>query len=198
MIASVACSHRADAACALGDHLVVAALAVEGHAGGLGAADAHLLLGLDVVGLELFQRDRPVEHVGAGYHAVERLHPELVLLEAHRHAGPVHGGAADALDDPGWQVGEVLRQPRRTLDVALVEPGDLAEHLPLVVLDIVQREALAGFQHHRFDAFLRQFVGQGAAPGAGADDHHQAVVVQIEFCCHCLLLLSGTASRCNS
>ena len=75
----------------------------------VGAGHAHLVLGLGVVGLQLGQRDRPVEQVRAGDVAVGGLGLELVLLEAQRGAGPVHGRAADRLDDPGRQVGEVLR-----------------------------------------------------------------------------------------
>ena len=39
---------------------------------------------------------------------------------------------------------------------------------------------LAGLEQHHLDALLRQLVAQRAAAGTGADDHHDAVVVEFE------------------
>jgi len=82
---------------------------VAGQAGdAVRARDAHLVLGLAVVGLELLEGHRPVEQVGSLDLAVHRLRAELVLLEAQRRAGPVRGGAPHGLADPGGQPGKVL------------------------------------------------------------------------------------------
>ena len=93
-----------------------------------------------------------------------------MLLDAQGSAGPVGGGAPDGLADPGRQAGEVARDalPSR----ALVQPRDLQEAAPLVVLEGVDALVLAGLEHHHLDALLGQLVAERAAAGAGADDHH--------------------------
>jgi len=42
-------------------------------------------------------------------------------------------------------------------------------------------EALAGFEHHRVDAFLGQLVGERAAAGTGAHDDDDRVVLAVEW-----------------
>jgi hypothetical protein len=77
------------------------------------AGDPHAVLSLVVVGLEVGEADRPVEQACTLDFAIDRPRLELVLLEAQAGAGPVHGRAADRLDDPGGQAGEVLGHPPR-------------------------------------------------------------------------------------
>ncbi|MDT4879931.1 hypothetical protein FQZ97_1156470 [compost metagenome] len=91
-------------------------------AAGLAPGHAHLLLGQIVVGLQLLERDGPVQHVGAADLAVGRSGAEVVGLKTQGHARPVHGGTADALDDPGWQVGIGLRVVPATGRDALIQP----------------------------------------------------------------------------
>src|SRR5262249_39550495 len=106
---------------------------------------------------------------------------ELVLLEAQRGAGPVRGGAADGLADPGRQVGEVVRDAPAAGGRALVEPRELPEGLPLVLDEGRGRLPRTRFEHDDLDALLAQLVRQRASAGAGADDHDEAVVVQVEL-----------------
>ena len=150
----------------------------------VGARDAHLGLGLGVVGLKFLQGDRPVQQVGAGQVAVMGAGLELVLLEAQAGARPVDGRAADRLDDPGRQAGEVLGDPPASRRGPLVEPAYLGEGLPLVVDEFLRLDARSRFQDHHLDALLGQFVAQRAAAGPGAHDHHDAVVVEVEFRSH--------------
>ena len=75
------------------------------------ARDAHLVFGLRVIGLELGERQRPVEKIGAWDVAISRCGLELVVLEAEGRAGPMGRRSADRLDDPGRQMGEVLVHP---------------------------------------------------------------------------------------
>ena len=104
----------------------------------VGARHAHLVLGLGVPRLHLGERDRPVQQVGAGYAAVGALDLELMLVEAQRSAGPVRGRAADRLDDPGRQVGEVLGDPPASGRRAHVLPGELGEAVPFVVDEVLR------------------------------------------------------------
>ncbi len=164
-----------------GQHLEGVVPGVIGHAGA-GAGHAHVLLGLLVPGRHLFQGHRPVQQVGPGDVAVDAPHPEFEITEAQGDAGPVHGAAADALDDPGRQVGVVLGQVPVAGGDAFVEPGDLLEHRPLVVLDVLQRVPLARLEHHAANLLFGQRVGQRAAASAGADDHHDAIVVLGKSC----------------
>ena len=167
----------------------------------VGAGHPHFVLGLGVVGLEIGERDRPVEKVGTFDVAVGGLRLEFVLLKAQRSAGPVGRCSADCLDDPGGQVGEILRHPPVTGGGAIVEPGELAERVPFVVDEVLVLDALAGFQDDDVDALLGQFVAERAAAGARADDDDDAVVVQCVRCCHVLLpRLAGArlrATRCR-
>ena len=158
-------------------------IVVAGQAGNaVGAGHAHLVLGLGVPRLHLGERDRPVQQVGAGDVAVGALGLELVLVEAQRGAGPVRRRAADRLDDPGRQVGEVLGDAPAARRGAHVGPGELGEALPFVVDEVLDLDARAGFEDDDLDALLRELVAERAAAGAGADDHDHAVVIQIEFC----------------
>ena len=73
--------------------------------------DAHLVLGLGVIGLKIGEGDRPVEKIGARNMAVDGRFLEFVLLEAKGSARPVGRRSADGLDDPGRQVGKILVNP---------------------------------------------------------------------------------------
>ena len=146
--------------------------------------DAHLVLGLGVIGLEIGEGDRPVEKIGAGNMAVGRRLLELVLLEAKGCARPVGRRSADGLDDPGWQVGEVLVNPPAAGGRPHICPRELSEARPFIVDEIREVQALARFEHDDFDAFLRQFVAKRAAARARSYDDDDAVVVLIEFGCH--------------
>ena len=77
----------------------------------VGARRTHFELGLGVPRLHLGERYWPVEQVGAGDVAIDRLDLELVFIEAQRRTGPVHGRAADRLDDPGRQIGGSHARP---------------------------------------------------------------------------------------
>ena len=146
--------------------------------------DAHLVLGLGVIGLELGEGDRPVEKIGAGNVAVGRRLLEFVLLEAEGCARPVGRRSADGLDDPGRQVGEVLVNPPAAGGRAHIRPCELGEAWPFVVDEIREVQALACFEHDDFDALLRQLVAKRAAACARPHDDDDAVVVLIEFRCH--------------
>src|SRR5262245_33320197 len=56
----------------------------------VGASDAHFVLGLGVVGLEILEWDRPIHVVRVLDGSVDGAGLELVLLETERRAGPVH------------------------------------------------------------------------------------------------------------
>ncbi len=150
----------------------------------VGAGNAHLVLGLGVVGLEIGKRYRPVEQVGALDLAVVGQILEFVLLETQRRTGPVRRGPADRLDDPCGQVGEILGDPPSTACCAIVQPGKLRETFPLVVDEIFMLDARTGFENDDIDALLRQLVAQSAAAGTGTDDDDHAVVVEIVRGCH--------------
>ena len=150
------------------DHLVVVVRRHRRQAAGLAAAHAHLLLRQLVVRLQLGQRDRPVKHVGPVDGTVGGPGVEVMLLETQGHAGPMHRGAAHALDDPGRQVRIGLGVVPAAGRDALVQPRDLVEHRPFVVLEVGLRVVLARLQNHALDAALRQFVGQCAAARARA------------------------------
>ncbi|MNP11538.1 hypothetical protein D3C76_1037310 [compost metagenome] len=173
----------ADALGAAGQHLEGVVPLVVRHAGAR-PGHAHMLLGLDVPRFQLFVAERPVEHVGALDVAVLAAHAELEVAKTQGNARPVHGAATHRLDDPRRQVRVVARHVPATGGDALVEPGDLVEHGPFIVLDVGHFKALAGFQHHAADALPGQGVGQGAAAGARADDDDDIAVVLGEFRCH--------------
>ena len=156
---------------------------------------AHVLLGLLVPGRHLVQRHRPVEQVGAGDVAVDALHLEFEVAEAQGNAGPVHRAAADRLDDPRGQGWIVLGEVPAAGGLAFVEPGDLLEHRPLVVLDIVKAETLASFEYHAANFLFGQRVGERPAAGTGADDHHDAIVVLGKSCHGMFLILFLLLSR---
>ena len=143
------------------------------------AGDAHLILGLGIIGLKVGESDRPIEKVGAGNMAVGRRLLELMLLKAERGARPVGRRSADGLDDPGRQIGEVLVNPPAAGGRAHIRPCELGEAWPFVVDEIREVQALARFQQDDFDAFLRQLVAKRAAARARPYDDDDAVVVLI-------------------
>ncbi len=150
----------------------------------VGAGRPHLVFGLVVPGLHLGERDRPVEKACARHIAVDGLGLELVLLEAQRGAGPMHGRAADRLHDPGGKAREILGDPPGARRGPLVEPGNPGEHRPFVVLEILHLVAPARFQADDAHALLGEFVGERAAAGAGAYDHDNRTVIEIKWCSH--------------
>ena len=132
----------------------------------VGAGHAHLVFSLGVVGLQVRQGDGPVQQIGTFDVAINRLGAELMRLKAQRGAGPVGGGAAHGLANPGWQTGKVFGHPPGARGGALVQPGQLAERLPFVVDEGLFGLQGARLQHHHLDALLAQFVGQRAAARA--------------------------------
>ena len=160
----------------------------------VGARRAHLELGLGVPRLHLGERYRPVEQVGAGDVAINRFDLELVFIEAQRRTGPVHGRAADRLDDPGRQIGEVMRDPPASRSGAHILPGQLDEAVPLVIDEILHLVPVAGLEDHDLDALLGEFIAERATARAGADDHDQSVIVEVEFCHGFLPQLSQSMS----
>ncbi len=188
----------ADLARAGRDHLVLVALGHRRLAAGGAAGHAHLLLGLVVVRGQFLVGDRPVQHVGAFDLSVDLARAEVVRLEAQRDAGPVDGRAANRLDDPRRQVRIGLGVMPAAGRDPLVEPRDLAEHRPFVVLEVGLRIVLAGLENHDLaDAPLRQLVGQRGAARARADDDDRVAVVQVDPCCHvCLQCPALYGSRC--
>ena len=102
----------------------------------VGPRRAHLVLGLRIPRLHLGERDRPIGEVRAGDIAVGAARLELVILEAQRGAGPMHRRAADRLDDPCRQIGEVVRHAPRARRGAHVLPGELRETRPFVVDEV--------------------------------------------------------------
>ena len=118
--------------------------------------------------------------IGAGDGAVGGAGLEFMGLDPERGAGPVDGGAADGLDDPGGQVGEVLVDAPGAGGGAHVGPGELGEAGPFVVDEILVFDAVAGLEDDGLDALLGELVAERAAARAGADDDDEAVVVQVE------------------
>ncbi len=149
-----------------------------------GAGDAHLGLGLVVPRRHLGPVDRPVEQVRALHGTVVGQRLPLVILEAQAGAGEMRRRAADRLDDPRRQVGEVARHPPRPGGGAHVEPGELGEAFPLVVDEVLGLVVAAGFEGDDGDALLRQSVAEHAAAGTGADDDDDRVVVEVKGCSH--------------
>src|ERR1700677_1952783 len=147
-------------------------------------SDAHLVLGLGVIGLKIGEGDRPVEKISPRDVPVGRGLLEFVLLKAEGSARPVGRRSADGLDDPGWQVGEVLVNPPASRGRPHVRPSELGEAWPFVIDEIREVQALARFEHDDFDAFLRQLVAKRAAARARPYDDDDAVVALIEFCYH--------------
>jgi len=115
-----------------------------------------------------------------------------MFLEAQRGAGPMHGGPAHGLDDPGRQIGEILVHAPRTRRRPLVCPGELGETFPFVVDEILDFIARSRFQDHRLDALEGQFGAERAAAGAGTDDHHEGVVIEVERSSHGSVSLKKT------
>ncbi len=113
-----------------------------------GAGDAQLGLGLVVPGRHFGSVDRPVEQVRALDLAVGGQPLPFVVLKAQRGARPVDRGAADGLDDPGRQAGEVLGDAPVARGGARIEPGELAEAFPFVVDVILGQIAPARFEGH--------------------------------------------------
>jgi len=143
----------------------------------VGAGDAHLVLGLRVVRREVGEADRPIQQVRVRQRAIGGAGLELVLLEPQAGPSPVHGGAADRLDDPGRQVREILAHAPGAGRRPHVLPGKLSEARPLVVHEVRRFVTVPGLEDHHADALLRQFVAERAAAGAGADDDDHAIVV---------------------
>src|SRR5258708_27731033 len=94
----------------------------------------------------------------------------------------MRGRAAARLEDRGGKPREVFGTAPRSRCGAGVGPGELGKTVPLVVDELLVLDAGARLEDDDLDALLRQLVAQRAAAGAGADDHHNAAVVQIEFC----------------
>ncbi len=67
----------------------------------VGTGDAHLVLGPGIERLELRQGQRPVDQIGTVDIAVDLPGPEFMFLQPQAGAGPVRGGAANRLADPG-------------------------------------------------------------------------------------------------
>ena len=53
---------------------------------------------------------------------------------------------------------------------------------------------VAGLEDHDLDALLGELVAERAAARAGADDHDQSVIVEVEFCHGFLPQLSQSMS----
>ena len=130
------------------------------------AGDAQLVLGARIEELELLQRDRPVEKIGARDIAVDGARAKLVLLEAQRRASPMHRRPANGLADPERQ----CRVKIASAD-ALVEPAQAAEHGGVVVDDVGDVEPRSRLQTHHIDAALGELVGQRSAARARTDHH---------------------------
>ena len=94
----------------------------------------------------------------------------------------MRGRATDGLDDPGGQVGKILRDAPASRGGAHVGPGELGKALPFIIDEVLQLDARAGFKDHDLDALLRKLVAERSAARAGADDDDHAAVIQIEFC----------------
>ena len=162
--------------------------------------DAHLDLGLVVVGLELRQRDRPVEQARAVEVAVGRARGELVGLEAGAGACPVGRGPADGLDQPRGQTGEVGGHLPAARRGARVAPRHLPERGPLVLVVVLAGEVRPGLQDDGLEPPLAELVGHRAAAGPGADHHHDVGVVVLEarhavISSSCSMRGSGSQSR---
>ena len=150
----------------------------------VGARDAHLGLGPVVIRLKVFVGQRPIEQIGALDLSVDGFGFEFMRLKTQRGTGPVGGGATHGFADPGRQACKVLGQAPTARGGALVQPGQLAEGLPLVVDETGVGLLATGLQHHHLNPFLAQLVGQSATARARADDDDQGVVAVIEFF-HC-------------
>ncbi len=145
----------------------------------VGAGHPHLVFRLGIVRLELSQGQRPVEQVGALDLAIMCQRLELVLLEAQGRTGPVCRRAAHCLDDPGGQVGKVLRDAPAAASRAVVKPGKLGKTVPFVVDEILVFNTRTGLEHDDVDALLRQLVAERPAAGTRTDDDDHTVVVEI-------------------
>jgi hypothetical protein len=142
----------------------------------VGPGHAQLVLGFRVVGLEVLQRERPVEQVSPVDLSVLGSHPEFVRLETQAGARPVHRGAADGLADPCRQAWKVFSDAPAARRGPLVEPRKLAERRPLVVDEALAWGVLPGLEQHDLDAFLAQLIGERAPAGAGADDDNDPII----------------------
>ena len=160
-------------------------IVVAGQAGAVaGAGHAQLFLGQIIPRRHLIAINRPVEQIGPVDAAIGAQRLPFMRLKAQGCTRPMHGGAAHGLDDPGGQAGKVLGHAPVAAGGARVKPGQLAEAVPFVVQVILRQIAAPGLQRDNADALLRQFIGQHAATGPGADNHDHRVVVQIKWCCH--------------
>src|SRR5262249_54064173 len=79
-------------------------------------------------------------------------------------------------------VGKILCDPPASGCGAHVGPGELGKALPLIVDEVLQFDARAGFKDHDLDALLRKLVAERSAARSGADNHDHAAVIQIKFC----------------
>ena len=150
----------------------------------VGTRHPHLVFGLGVIWFEFSKGDRPVEQVGALDLAIGGECLEFVFLQAQRGTGPMRGGSTHRLDDPGRQVGKVLRDTPVARSRAHVLPGELGETVPLVVDEVVIFVARSCFEDDDVDALLGKFVAERAAAGTRADDDDHAIILQVEWCCH--------------
>jgi len=82
----------------------------------------------------------------------------------------VDGCAADGLDDPGRQIGEVPRDAPVTGGRSHVFPGKLGEAFPFVVDEIIHLVTGARLEDDGLDSFAREFGAERTAARAGADD----------------------------
>ena len=144
---------------------------------------AHVLLSLDVPGLQLLIAEWPVQHIGAFDIAVFGAHAKLEVAKAQGHTGPVYGTAAHRLDDPGRQVRMVARHVPAAGGDAFIEPGNLVEHRPLIVFDVGHLVTLASFQHYGTDSLFGQAWAESRHRARANDDDDIAIVLG-EFRCH--------------
>lgn len=143
----------------------------------LGAAHAHLHLGLVVIRLEIVIADRPV-----ATDAVQRLQLHVIGQQAPRLRGPVPGGAADHAQIAGLvRLGAALHEVvvvRRILRMRRMRGGRIRrleirfERAVAIVLDDAPAiDTRAGFEHQHVDAGFREFLRDLTGRDAGADDH---------------------------
>src|SRR5215472_14838784 len=140
--------------------------------------NAHLRLGLLVIGHDILVRQRPIDEAGTWYVTIRGPRLELVWLEAGTISGPMNSRASYGLAGPQWcrpVLGDVARLAH------WVEPADQIEHVEVIVLEIGDRVALAGLEDNDIDPFGCKLVCERAAARAGTNDDDNVAVVELEF-----------------